>query len=214
MEILQLIKDAMLFFQEIEPGVVAAAGVGAALKPAGTAAIQVLQKGRQLVTYWISRRKEKDAPKDDQPEKEDVIQVGQDTAPVEAGAQIVTREDVAVLVDINRRMLVDVGRYLEKQGIEADVIIVTNDPLYSEQIKFLDANKEVEWEELVREFATAMNAIKRVVGGARLHIFLSTPLSLAFGMGCVWGTVDEAVVYHWENQSYHPVMNISRRLRQ
>jgi hypothetical protein len=65
----------------------------------------------------------------------------------------------------------------------------------------------------VQEFTATMNAIKHQLGGARVHIFLSTPLPLAFGLGSVWGTVDEATVYHWEKQTYYPAMKISRALR-
>ena len=58
-----------------------------------------------------------------------------------------------------------------------------------------------------------MNKIKRSAGGKRVHIFLAAPLPLVFAMGAVWGTVDEASVYHWEQNTYHKVVNISRKLR-
>ncbi len=198
MDILQLAKDALAFFQQIEPGVTAAAKVGATLGTMGTAAVQVLQKGQQLVTYLIQRAK-KPAPAD---------------SPEMLAAQpIATKADVAILVDINRRMLQDAARFLDEKKIDADIIIVTNDPEYSDKIKFIDPNNPAEWESLVKEFTTAMNAIKRAVGGARIHIFLSTTLAQAFAFGAVWGTVDEATVYHWEKQTYYPAMRISRGLR-
>lgn len=36
---------------------------------------------------------------------------------------------------------------------------------------------------------------------------------MAFGLGAVWGTVNDATVYHWENNTYYPVMKIDRKLR-
>ena len=208
MDILQLVKDASEFFQEIEPGAVAAVKVGTALGTAGSTAIKVLQKGKNLITYWITKAKK--------PVKEQTASTSDESRLESAklDTSLVTKSDVALLVDINRRMLVDVSSYLAVAGIDADLIIVTNDPLYSSSIRFLDVKTPNEWSEIVREFAVAMNAIKRVAGGAHLHIFLSTPLPLAFGLGSVWGTVDEATIYHWENQTYNPVMKISRELRQ
>lgn len=66
---------------------------------------------------------------------------------------------------------------------------------------------------MVQDFYRGMSRVKREVGAARVHIVLGTPLPLAYGMGTVWGTVDEATIYHWENNTYHPVMPISRILR-
>lgn len=117
-------------------------------------------------------------------------------------------------------MLQDVARYLDEQNLDADMLVVTNDPAYSDKVKFLDPNQPEEWTELVQEFTATMNAIKHQLGGAQVHIFLSTPLPLAFGLGAVWGTVDLATVYHYqeikkENRStYYPAMKISRELRQ
>jgi hypothetical protein len=204
MDLVQLAKDALVLFQQIQPGVKAAIEVGTAVGSMGSAAVQVIQKGKQLVTYVIQRV----APKPPI------------TAPESLADQTPTPlKDVAVLVDINRRMLVDVARYLDEKKIDAELMIVTNDPAYSDQIKFLDPNKSDEWKELVKEFTAAMNAVKREAGGARLHIFLSTPLPLAFGLGSVWGTVDVATIYHWQEvkgekrSTYYPSMEISRELR-
>ena len=207
MNLLDLAKDITIFFEQIEPGIAAAAKVGSALGTVGTAGIKVIQKGRQFVTYWIERKKPKPEPAPKPPVSGEVETVTDTT-------KIVSKRDVAILIDINRRILVDVARYLDEQQIDADLLIVTNDPAYSDQIKFLPVQQPDEWEEMVQEFSGAMNAIKRAVGKANLHIFLSTPLPLAFGIGSVWGTVDEATVYHWEEGTYHPVMPISRALRQ
>jgi hypothetical protein len=172
------------------------------LNAVGKAVVTVVKKGRQLITYLIKKREE--------------TEQGQPP-----GAPLtITRPHVAILVDINRRMLQDVARYLDEQNLDADLLIVTNDPAYGDKVKFLDPNKPEEWTALVQEFTATMNAIKHQLGGAQVHIFLSTPLPLAFGLGAVWGTVDLATVYHYqeikkENRStYYPVMRISRELRQ
>jgi len=196
MDVLQWVKDALAVIQEIEPGVKSAAEVGTVLGTVGTAVVKVVQKGRQLVTYLIT--KSKPSPGKKEPDT---------GAPPE-------KTDVALLIDINRRMLHDVARYLEQQKIDADVLVVTNDPDYSDTIRFLDPDNPDEWVELVKEFNATISKVKHTIGSARVHIFMSTPLPLAFGLGCVWGTVDEATVYHWENGTYHPAMKVSRALRQ
>ncbi len=64
-------------------------------------------------------------------------------------------------------------------------------------------------------FEHGSEAIKFAVGSAKLHVFLSIPLPAAFGLGSVRGTVDEsATIYHWQDNTYHPVLPITRALRQ
>ncbi len=158
----------------------------------GNTNVKLLQQGKQLHTYLFS----------------------QQPADHESQVAIKATPAVAVLVDINRRILLDVARYLDEQRIKAQLIIVTTDPTYGNQTPFLDINTPSVWTELVQEFNTAMTNIKRYAGPASFHFFLATPLPLAFGLGAVWGTVQEAVVYHYEKNTYHPVMKISRELRQ
>ena len=186
---IQFIVEAIKFFENIKPGVEGLAATGSALTAGAKAGVYVIKKGVKLISYLITDQKDaKELP-------------------------TVKKPNVVILVDINRRMLADVSRYLEAQKLDADVIIISNDPAYSGNIQFLEATDAEDWVEIVQEFSGAMNGIKRTVGGAKMHIFLSTPLPLAFALGSVWGTVDEATVYHWEKGSYHPVMPISRELR-
>lgn len=187
---IQSIAEALKFFEKIKPAVEGMVATTVLLKNSAKAGVYIITQGAKLVSYLITDQK--NAP--DLP--------------------AIQKPDVVILVDINRRMLADISRYLQKRSLDADVIIVTNDPAYSDNIRFLDAENPQDWEDLVREFAAEMNKIKRMVGAARVHIFLSTPLALTFAMGAVWGTVDEATIYHWEANTYHPVIHISRRLRQ
>lgn len=196
MNLSQLTQSALALIQQAAPDMAIAADAITLLGTMGKAAVKVIRKGRQLVTYLISRS-----------EAEAEGATPDETITLE-------RPDVAILVDLNRRMLQDVARYLDEQKIDADLIVVTNDPAYSDKVKFIDPGNPAEWTELVQEFTATMNAIKHQLGGARIHIFLSTPLPLAFGLGCVWGTVDQATIYHWEKQTYYPAMRISRELRQ
>lgn len=186
---IQFIIEAIRFFENIKPSVEGLAATGPVLAAGAKAGIYVIKKGAKLISYLITDQK--NAPE----------------------LPTVKKSDVAILVDINRRMLADVSRYLEEQKLDADVIIITNDPAYSANIQFLEPSRSEDWEDLVREFSSAMNGIKRTVGGAKMHIFLSTPLPLAFALGAVWGTVDEATIYHWEKGTYFPAMPVSRKLR-
>lgn len=195
MDILQLAKDGLEAIEKIQPGMEATAKVATAITTIGSTGVKVLQQGKKLYTYLVGKFKD-------------------DEAEEEQAATIEPKENVAILVDINRRLLQDVARYLDAQDIDANLVIVTNDPAYSSLIRFLDVEDPDEWESLVQDFNRAINVIKQAVGSARLHFFLSTPLPIAFGLGSVWGTVDEATVYHWENDTYHPVLKISRKLRQ
>lgn len=185
----QFIVEAIKFFENIKPGVEGAVATGTALHAGAKAGVYIIKKGAKLVSYLITDQKDaKELP-------------------------AIKKPDVVILVDINRRMLADVSRYLEEKKLDADVIIISNDPLYSDKIQFIEATDTDDWVEIVQEFSAAINGIKRTVGGAKMHIFLSTPLPLAFALGSVWGTVDESTVYHWEKGSYYPVMPISRNLR-
>lgn len=185
----QFIVEAIKFFENIKPGVEGLAATSSVLTAGAKAGVYVIKKGTKLVSYLITDQKDA------------------------SELPTVKKSDVVILVDINRRMLADVSRYLEGQKLDADVVIISNDPAYSDNIQFLEAADAQDWVEIVQEFSGAMNGIKRTVGGAKMHIFLSTPLPLAFALGSVWGTVDEATVYHWEKGNYHPVMPISRELR-
>ncbi|MEZ4705641.1 MAG: SAVED domain-containing protein [Caldilineaceae bacterium] len=193
MDLVTAVKQALDFIQQAQPGLEAAAKATTSLTTIGAAVVQLIQKGGQLYTYLIGRTDEAaDAPM----------------------VQVLPRPDVAIVVDINRRALLDVAAYLQAQKIDANIVVVTNDPSYSANVRFLAPDDPAAWADLVREFNGAVGAIKHYIGHARVHIFLTTPLPLAFGLGSVWGTVDECTVYHWERGTYYPTMQVSRELRQ
>jgi hypothetical protein len=193
MDLSAIVNTALILIQQNAAAIGQAADIVTLSTAAGNVLVKAVKKGSQLVAFFIGQKKAEQT--------------------VEDGTPSFDKSDVAILVDINRRMLRDVARYLEANDIDADMVVVTNDPEYGDRVKFLAPDEPADWAQLVREFSATMNAVKHEIGGARIHLFLSTPLPLAFGLGAVWGTVDEATVYHWEKQDYHPVMKISRELR-
>jgi hypothetical protein len=201
MNVEQFLKDATTLMQQI-------GALATTVLTVGGVVGQVIDKGKHLITVLIAPLKTEPAQPEPPatPTDEPLELVG--------AAPIATKGDVAILVDINQRMLVDVGRYLQQQGIDADLIIVTNDLTYSDEVRFLDPSQPAEWEDIAYEFHRALRKIKRAVGATRLHIFLATPLSLAFVLGALVGTVDEnVVVYQWEKRQYWPVVTLTRDLK-
>jgi hypothetical protein len=192
-----LVMEALKFFEGIKGGVEGITMTGSALLASAKMSAYLIQKGARslsiLITSAKKKRKGKGNPKEETPS--------------------LSKNDVAIVVDINNRIVANVEAYLRQKNIDADLIIITNDTSYSDEIKSLNVKKPKEWQDLARDFKAHSQKIKRLVSGAKVHIFMAVPLPLAFGMGAVWGTVDEATVYHWENKTYHPVMKIERSLR-
>lgn len=203
MDILQIVLDTIKILQANE----AALSAGASAVTLGAAAVRVFEKGRELITYHIT---------DAESEQVQVPALGGPLGASPDGKPF--KQDVAIVVDINRRLLPDVAAYLQEQQIDADLFFVTNNLTYAFKSKALDVNDPEEWKEVVQEFNAVMEQLKVHVKRRRIHIFMSVPLPIAFGMGAVWGTVDVATVYHYqgseqEPSTYYPVMKISRALR-
>ena len=128
--------------------------------------------------------------------------------PQRAGeTDIVAKLNVAVVVDIARPTVRDVARYLDDVEMDVNFLLLQN----AQPDKFLSPDDK--WDDYVSAFARTMDRIKHTFSGARLHFFLSAPGALIFGLGCIWGTVDDAEVYHYQSGTYYPVIAISRDLR-
>jgi len=209
MDGVQLAMEALKAFEAMKPGLEGAAAGGALLSATARGSVYVIQKGAKFISYLIQSGQKKTAPGG----KAKTPARGKKPAQAAQDAIRITKDDVAILVDISRRALVDVAAFLEQQKVDADIVMVTNDPSYGAQVKFLNPESEAEWNEITLEFKALMNKIKRAAGGKRVHIFLAAPLPLVFAMGAVWGTVDEASLYHWEQNRYQKVILISRKLR-
>ena len=193
--ILQMIKEGTEAIQTLN-------SAGGAVITLGTTIVTLYKQGKSLFTFLFSAKHEKF--------QNGSASVAPLTNPI---TEMNPKKDVVIVVDVSRRILNNVAVYLDKKKIDADVFLVTNDFLYSAEVKFQDVKKPREWTEMVEEFNKTINQIKRDYGNSRIHFFLSVPLPLAFGMGCVWGTVDNAFVYQWDGKTYYPVLKINRTLR-
>ncbi|NHZ72554.1 MAG: SAVED domain-containing protein [Aquificales bacterium] len=121
---------------------------------------------------------------------------------------IVAKLNIAVVVEIIRPALKDVVRYLDEEtDLDVNCLLLQN----ALPGKLL--SPEDKWDDYVTAFARTMDNIKHTFSGAQLHFFFAAPVALVFGLGCVWGTVDEAKVYHYQSGTYYPVISISRDLR-
>lgn len=121
---------------------------------------------------------------------------------------IINKVDTAVVIDIARPVLANVAKYLDNKGIAANFLLFR----HIEPGQFFSVHDN--WQQLANTFATTMDRLKNDFTASRLHFFLAGPGTLLFAMGCIWGTVDQALVYHYEQDNYYPVLPISRELRQ
>lgn len=198
---------AKAFFEVVEqinPKLKLVIDAGTSLYTLGSAGVKILQQGRQLITYAVGKNKQKAAPQNEKPKKKKAIP-----------EILFQKDDVAIVVEISRPAVRDVVNYLESRKIDANLVVITTVKTRGPKpVKGLSENRSTQWTELVQEFNMAVDKVKREVGSARIHIFLSVPLALAFGLGAVWGTVDQAQVYHWKSKGgYAPLMKITRKLR-
>lgn len=198
-DILQAVVETLRFFANIKDSVEGMAVTGSTALAAAKMSGYLIQKGAKSLSVLVTSAKKKPN--------------GRKPARSKPEALTLSKKHVAIVLDINNRIVANVDTFLKSKKIDADMIVITNDPSYSDEIGQLDIEKPEEWADLARDFKTHSQKIKRLVGDAKVHIFLAVPVPLAFGLGAVWGTVDDAVVYHWQNKTYHPVMEVGRGLR-
>ena len=205
MDISAIIQDFLTLMQQLQPGMEAALTTGKVVGAAGATLVTVLQKGKQLITYF--------ARKKTSTKKKTAVDAQNKRRAAGAGKLAAIQRDIAIVVDISRRSLRDVERYLMTNMIDADLIVVTNDPRYGPQTKSMDENDPQDWLDVVQDFNMTINAIKHELGATNMHIFISAPVAIAFGLGTVCGTVDRVMVYHWNQTEYKRVLSITRDLR-
>lgn len=192
--------------EQVNPQLKAVIDAGTSLYTIGSAGVKILQHGKQLVTYAVGKSVSQPATRK-KPAKQTTRKPKPDI--------LFQKKDVAIIVEISRPAVQDVVNYLEGKKVDANLVVITTLKAQGPKaVKGLSENRPAQWNELVQEFSQAIDRVKREVGSARIHIFLSTPLALAFGLGAVWGTVDQAQVYHWKSGGgYAPLMKITRKLR-
>jgi hypothetical protein len=162
-------------------------------------------KVRELVTYMDRHGRLSDLLKLASSLRPKVV--WQDAPKQSDGVDIVARLNVAVVVDIARPTIKDVARYLDEMEISVNFVLLQ----HSQPNNLLRADHK--WHDFIKAFSQTMAIIKHSLNGARIHFFLSAPGALIFGMGCSWGTVDEATVYHYEKGTYYPVIDVTRQLK-
>lgn len=200
MDIALWLRDILAIFAKNKDGIDAAVKAGGAVGSLGSAAVTLFDKGKQIYTFWVTRTSPKPAASSRRHARV-------------SNSKWLTKPHVAIVVAITQPALDNVAAFLDKKKIDADLVLVTNVPTYGVPIKRLSDDAK-EWEQTVKEFARTMEKVRREARDAKkVHIFLSAPVALTFAMGAVWGTVNEAVVYHWDGKTYLPVVKVSRDLK-
>ena len=146
----------------------------------------LISKGRQTWTYLVGKKEE----------------------------ELVEKDDVAVMVQINQFLVPTTKKFLENEGIDAHLILITNVEDGS-LIKYLDNDKKQEWIDVVADFFDAVTGIERDWGAKTLHVFLSAPAALAFALGCKMSVQHNIRLYNWvaEERSYVRVLTVPRDIR-
>ena len=167
------------------------------------------EKIRELITYCQRRGRVPDLIRHLESARPHAT--WQNTPPVslfnQEGIEIESRLHIAVVVAISRPNLTAVAQYFDRLNLEAYFVVCQS----SQPDQPLSA--ENSWEGHVKAFADTMAKLKTHFAGAKTHFFLAAPGALLFTLGAVWGTVDEAMVYHYEQGNYYAVATTSRRLK-
>lgn len=146
----------------------------------------LISKGRQTWTYLVGEEEE----------------------------ELVEKDDVAVMVQINQFLVTTTKKFLENEGIDAHLILITNVEDGS-SIEYLDNDKKQEWIDVVADFFDAVTGIERDWGAKTLHVFLAAPAALAFALGCKMSVQHNIRLYNWmaEERSYVRVLTVPRDIR-
>jgi hypothetical protein len=146
----------------------------------------LVSQGKQTWTYLIGRKEEKFEEK----------------------------EDVAIVIQINRPIAQSVKEYLEREGIDAHLVVVTNSQ-DGMSIKYLDNDKTYQWRDVASDFFEEVQRIQQEWGAKTFHLFFSTPNALTFALGCKMSIHYNVRVYNWvaEELSYVRVMTLPRDIR-
>lgn len=122
----------------------------------------------------------------------------------------ISKTDVGLILDFTRPALLEAARFLDKKGIDANLVLITNKLPYP-NAGLLPVTER--WDEVARNFTAATTRLGQMNSNVSVHFFVSAPGALAFGLGSLWGTVKKAAVYHYEDGDYHLVMETDRHLK-
>jgi hypothetical protein len=210
MEISEFAKTFFDVMNQINPGLKDTLSVGTSIVTMTSGVFNVIQKGAHLFTIAIGRKKEQKQDEKKPRVKKKKLPGGLEISTHQAIAE---KAHIAIVVEISRQAVQNVADFLEQNDIDANLVIISNVSGPADHVKGLSEDDPQEWLEIVQEFYQASSIIKRSMGAAHTHIFLASPVALAFGLGAVWGTVDDATVYHWDGQQYKALMPVNRNLR-
>jgi NACalpha-BTF3-like transcription factor len=192
---LNFIIEAIKFFENIKPAVEGLSATGTVIASTASVTISVIKNGAKMFSYLIKRPEKKSS-----------------TKKAKSGNLDISSDDIAIVVDIAQPILENVGVYLKEHKIDADVVLVTNREKYSDKPLFLKLD-ETEWEKVVSDFVDIMYEVRRSSAGRKIHIFSSAPVPISFAIGAMWGTVQNATLYHWQDDAYHAVIRVRRDIR-
>ncbi|GAB4403871.1 MAG: hypothetical protein OHK003_31790 [Anaerolineales bacterium] len=193
---MSFIVEAIRFFENVKPAVEGLSATGTVLASTASVTVSVVKNGAKMFSYLIKRPEKRKSKKK-----------------ATNGTLDISKKDIAIVVDIAQPILENVRVYLEKKKIDADVVLVTNRAKYSDKPLFLNADSEKEWEQVVGDFVDIMYEVRRSSAGCKIHVFSSAPVPVSFAIGAMWGTVQNAILYHWQNDTYNPVIRVRRDIR-
>lgn len=117
------------------------------------------------------------------------------------------KTQVAFIIEFARPLYGDVSHFLEQKGIDATTFYIKN---LKDQ---LNPENQSQWTNLVKEINRLINSSKQTLNNPEIHIFVSAPATLAFGIGVALGTYSGANLYHFQNNTYHKVLQLEQGLR-
>jgi hypothetical protein len=129
--------------------------------------------------------------------------------PITSTPTMVVKNNLAVVISINQMALQSAAAYLAQEGINADYLLITPVPNYT-QSRFLPDDQD--WGPAVQDFFQTMQpGALKLPPGIRRHFFFAAPLPYTFAIGCAWGLVHQGdKLYHWNGSEYILVMTVSR----
>lgn len=117
------------------------------------------------------------------------------------------KDDLVIVVNLASRFNIelDVPRYLdEKKRLEANFIYFQN-PNKDRHIPHT-AN----WNEFQSAFTKTIKQVNDLVPFKQPHIFVSGSGAILFSLGCMWGSVKPATCYHYDGNTYYPLIEINK----
>jgi hypothetical protein len=121
-------------------------------------------------------------------------------------------EDIAFVLEASRQeAYTQVSQYLARENLKANIVRLT----FSREYRLIAPSAREKWEGLMREFSKVITLVHSKAVPKRIHLFLSVPLPLAFGIGCSLGSFIQPYLYHFVNPAtgYKLVMSVNHYMQ-